>query len=86
MTVPGTSTSHAVMTNGGPVQAGGMADIGRGFNGNTGEPTLVAFRLTNETGHFVPPRALAETFLDVGTTAFERNGIHVSSKYDYGGI
>jgi RHS repeat-associated protein len=86
MTIPGTGTSHAVMTNGGPVQAGGMADIGPGFNSETGDPTLVAFRFTNETGHFVPPRALAKTFLDVGTTAFERNGVHVSRKINFGGI
>jgi hypothetical protein len=45
-------------------QAGGMAHIGAGFNGDTGQPAL----------------------LDVGTTAFERNGIYVARTKNFGGI
>ncbi|GLY89832.1 hypothetical protein Airi02_077610 [Actinoallomurus iriomotensis] len=86
LTFPGPGTSHAAMTGGGPVRGAGMAEIGPGYNLMTGEPILTVHELTNETGHFLPPRGLAQQFIDVGTDAFERNGIQVAVKTIYPGI
>jgi RHS repeat-associated protein len=86
ITVPGPDTSHAVITNGGPVRGAGMVEIGPGYNMNTGEPSTIVRQLTNETGHFLPPRSLAQQFIDVGTAAFERNGIQVVDWLRYPGI
>ena len=76
--VGGEHISHAVLANGGPVQAAGEFETGTGH----GAPVVSA--LNNMSGHYRPAKAS----LDVARIAFESAGIRIPTgavhSYDYG--
>lgn len=65
--VGGEHISHAVLADGGPVQAAGQFEIG------TEHGSLVVSALNNMSGHYRP----AEASLEIARTAFESAGIHI---------
>lgn len=76
--VRGEHISHAVLADGGPVQAAGEFEIG------TERGSLVMSTLNNLSGHYRPSKAS----LEVARTAFESVGIHIPLRavrgYDLG--